>query len=228
MKEADDRINILVHWATRLPRTAIQSFASGFANHLHHGVSLDMITVFRQAGAMTQAIQHYVDGESGGLSLTAVSSTRGDVQHRIMTLLPMDDLLDTPFPYIYEACRLTGIIYGIAVIFPIPNAYDVLKQLVERLQTAIEMSRIESLGAAFADLYLWMLILGGIAALDKSERCWYAGQLLGFARRSGVRDWSAVKVAIGDFLWLESACDPGGRKLWSEVLDLGNVADMLE
>ncbi|PVH73914.1 hypothetical protein DL98DRAFT_537919 [Cadophora sp. DSE1049] len=103
-----------------------------------------------------------------------------------------------------------------------------LQQVVQRLQTAIEWSRIESFGATFADLYLWILILGGIAALDEPERCWYVGQLLVFARRTGMRDWVAVEAMMGDFLWLKSACDSGGRKLWSEVLELGNVADILE
>lgn len=228
MKGADERIHALVRWATRLQQPAMQSIASGFADHFDHGISSDMISVFSQAGAMTKAIQHYVDGESDGLSLTAVSSTRGDVQQRIMNLPSTIDIPNMSFPYIYEACRLTGIIYGIAVIFPIPNAYDVFKQLVERLQTAIEMSRIESFGAAFEGPYLWMLILGGIAALDKPERCWFVGQLLAFVRTTGVRDWSAVQTVVGDFLWLESACDPGGRKLWTEVLELGNVADMLD
>ncbi|CZS99106.1 uncharacterized protein RAG0_07577 [Rhynchosporium agropyri] len=124
---------------------------------------------------MTKAIQHYLDGEPKGLTLEVILRTRYDVQHRILSLPPITDLPVLEFPFTYEACRLGGLIYSIAVLLPIPNSYLVLKELVQQLQTAIEMSRLESPGGIHADIHLW---LGGIAALDKPERYWYVRELV--------------------------------------------------
>ncbi|KAG4438807.1 hypothetical protein IFR05_005698 [Cadophora sp. M221] len=228
LKQADEWIKYVLRWAVVPPRLPVQKISCGFNAYLEYGVTADMLSVFEAAGAITQAIQHYVEGQPVGLGLSAISRTRTAVQQRILSLPAAAELPEAQFPLVYEACRISSIIYGIAVIFPIPNTYQLFQELVQKLQAAIEMSRIECFGAVLADLYLWLLMIGGIAALDKPERCWYVGQLVAFARRIGVWEWSDVERVLGGFLWLESACEPGGRKLWEEVVDLGRVVEVLD
>ncbi|CZT47057.1 uncharacterized protein RSE6_07581 [Rhynchosporium secalis] len=153
------------------------------------GMTQDMLSVFEIFGAMTKAIQHYLDGEPKGLTHEVILRTRYDVQHRILSLPPITDLPVLEFPFTYEACRLGGLIYSIAVLLPIPNSYLVLKELVQQLQTAIEMSRLESPGGIHADIHLW---LGGIAALDKPERYWYVRELVALVRSTDFWEWSDV------------------------------------
>ncbi|KAH6696761.1 hypothetical protein BKA61DRAFT_682973 [Leptodontidium sp. MPI-SDFR-AT-0119] len=228
LKQADEWINYVLRWAVVPPRLPVQKISSGFIPYLEYGITVDMLSVFEAAGAITQAIQHYVEGQPVGLDLSAISRTRTAVQQRILNLPTAAELPEAQFPFVYEACRLASIIYAIAVIFPIPNTYHLFQELVQKLQAEIEMSRIECFGAVLADLYLWLLIMGGIAALDKPERCWYVGQLVAFARRTGVSEWSDVERVLEGFLWLQSACEPGGRKLWEEVVDLGRVVEVLD
>jgi len=64
-----------------------------------------------------------------------------------------------------------------------------------------------------------MLVIGGIAALDKPEREWYVSRLLLFVSRWGVWGWESVERTMGEYLWLESACGLAGRRLWAEVMD---------
>jgi hypothetical protein len=61
-----------------------------------------------------------------------------------------------------------------------------------------------------------MLVLGGIASLDKPERVWFVERLARLAAMLDV-DWCEVKEILGTFLWLESACGDGGKELWGEV-----------
>ena len=57
-----------------------------------------------------------------------------------------------------------------------------------------------------------MLILGGIAALDEAERPWFFSQLVKLVKALEI-NWNSVERILESFLWLESACSPGGKLL---------------
>ena len=147
-------ISDVVHWAISPPRAPKQKFGSSFANYLGYGLSTEMIAVFEATGATTMAIDHYVQGQPAGLSLSVISRTRTAVQKRILSLPLATELQGPNFPFVYEACRLTGLVYGIAVIFPIHNAYLVLQELVQKIKTALELAKMEVQGTDNKDLYL--------------------------------------------------------------------------
>jgi hypothetical protein len=65
---------------------------------------------------------------------------------------------------------------------------------------------------------LWILILGGIAALDKVERPWFVSQLGTLVKILEI-DWDGIEEILESFLWLDSTCGSGGRLLWSEVME---------
>jgi hypothetical protein len=105
------------------------------------------------------------------------------------------------------------------VVFLIPNTYDVLRTLSQRLKAStekFEICRSKSLKVQY--VLLWMLVLGGIAALDKAERPWFVSQLVKLVRALEI-DWNSVEGILESFLWLESACSLGGQLLWSEVIE---------
>jgi hypothetical protein len=94
-----------------------------------YDIGTDMAKAFNLVGAVIMAIDHYLRGEPAGLILGATAKTRTAAQHRI-TSLPLSSELQDPFDFsshIYEACHKTGLIYGIAVIFPVSNAYILLQ-----------------------------------------------------------------------------------------------------
>jgi hypothetical protein len=137
-----------------------------------------------------------------------------------MLSLPLSVELQDLFvfsPHIYEACRTTALIYGIAVIFPVSNAYTLLQDLARRLKASLIYFKVEGCVVSLLCLYLWMLVLGGIAASDGPERPWFVMQLEIFAVNCKMYDWSAVEEVLKSFLWLESACGAGGRILWMEA-----------
>jgi len=89
--------------------------------------------------------------------------------------------------------------------------------------TAIKVMSIES--AEFKDvdreywkLLLWVLVLGGIAALDKPERSWYVAQLVILVENlEESTDWGAIEGILERYLWLDSACGHTGPELWEEI-----------
>lgn len=172
-------------------------------------------------GAITLAIKHYIQGHPSGLTLGQIARTRTAIQHRLL-LLPSAEGLDIGSPSkpnIYECCRITALIFSVAVIFPIPNTYDVLQTLIRQLKAAIKASGIDGKRAECSEVFLWILVIGGIAALDKPERPWFVSQLARIVERLKI-DWRGAEEILDSFLWLEFACNTSGHQLWDEVMDL--------
>lgn len=185
-----------------------------------YGISADAREVFNLLGAVTTAIDHYLQGQPAGMSLGAISKVRTAAHHQLLLLPPTLDFQDINVfsPYIYEACRTTALIYSFGVIFPVSNAYNLQQELVRRLRGSLESFEGESWEDGISGLRLWMLVLGGIAASDGPCRTWIVEQLRRFVRIWEICEWRSVKEVLRSFLWLESACDNGGRLLWSEVI----------
>jgi hypothetical protein len=62
-----------------------------------------------------------------------------------------------------------------------------------------------------------MVALGGIAALDKPERVWFASQLGGLMRKQGICDWGDAEDRLESCIWVVSACGQGGHMLCDEA-----------
>jgi len=139
-----------------------------------------MLEVLDCMEAITIAIDYYLQGTPGGLTLGQIVRTRTGIQKRLLVLPTAKELnINTTVsscPNIYECCRLTAMIFSIAVIYPIPNTYDVLQTLIRQLTTSLEVMGIESHNVDYSGVLLWILVLGGIAALGKPERSWFVSK----------------------------------------------------
>jgi hypothetical protein len=65
-------------------------------------------------------------------------------------------------------------------------------------------------------LFLWILMIGGIAELDKPERTWFVSQLALLIGKLKM-GWNAAECILGNCLWLDSLCGASGRDLWAEI-----------
>ena len=134
-----------------------------------------MLQVLDSIGGFNHAVEHYLQGKPFGLKLGAIARTRTTVQQRLLLLQTAEELNITsssskPKQNIYECCRLTALIYGMGVVLPLPNSHSALQELVRRLMIAIGVLDIRNFGVELGGVLLWMLALGGIAALDTPER----------------------------------------------------------
>jgi hypothetical protein len=211
-------------WAVSPPRLPIPKLGRKFRDLQDYGIDDYTIFVFDAITALTIAIDHYLDGKPAGLSLGALSKIRTAIQDKLLSLPTADELntwspKKSIEPSIYEACRLTVLIYGVAIVFPIPNSYNALQTLVQRLKVSIESLKIGQLADALPDFFLWILVLGGIAAFEKEERSWYVTQLAKLAKKMDIYDWEIIEHKMELFLWMGSACEPGGQRLWSETTE---------
>jgi hypothetical protein len=185
-----------------------------------------MLGVLESMAAITMAIDHYLQGKPAGLTLGQIVRTRTGIQKLLLLLPPAkedDRIVSSEKSSLYECCRLTALIFSVAVIFPIPNTYNVLQNLVRRLKAAIEVVHIASCEAEYWEIYLWILVIGGIAALGKPERDWFVTQLAFVGIGTLGLDWEGTEVIMRTFLWLDSACSSSGRLLWDEVVKISGL-----
>ena len=171
-------------------------------------------------GAYTTALDYYHRGKPGGLSLAVITRTKWALQQQLLLLPPAHELSKCPLSKLsfYECCRLTLHIFGLAVVFiDTSDAYSHLQTLVTRLKTWLERLNVYVHGTDLTHLLLWMLTLGGIAALGKPERPWFASRLGIVLRRSNIT-WDGAQEILERFLWLENACGTEGRELWAEAI----------
>jgi hypothetical protein len=210
----------LKSWATSPAR--VQILATAFWRLTEYGLTDSMLQGLDLMGALTMAFDDYIQGRPDGLTFEKTLRAKAAVQKRFLLLPTSAELNITPLAKagFYESCRLTAIIFSIASFYPLPNTYAALQIAIQRLKSTIILSDIESYGAERSGVLLWILVLGGIAALDKPERSWFVSQLARLVQILMI-EWEEAEGVLETFLWFEIACSPGGRLLWDEALNLG-------
>lgn len=199
-----------------MPRPA----ASAFRDFQDLGITDTLLQNLELLGAYTTALDYHHQGKSGGLSLAVITRTKWALQQQLLLLPSGRELNKTPLSKVsfYECCRLTLHIFGLAVVFiDTSNAYSHLQTLVTRLKTWLGRLYVYGYGTDSAHLLLWMLTLGGIAALGKPERPWFASRLAIVLQRLNIT-WEDAQEILETFLWLENACGTEGRELWFEAV----------
>jgi hypothetical protein len=120
-------------------------------------------------------------------------------------------------PCLYESIRHAAIIYSAAVTFPIPASTGIFQRLASLLENVLEELKLDPCWQLCPKVLLWVLVLGGIASSDTVHRSWYVQHLVAVSDTLNLLMWDEVVGELANYLWLESACDTGGRLLWQDV-----------
>jgi hypothetical protein len=143
------------------------------------------------------------------------------VQYHLLSLRPAEQFDKNSCQHyaVYETCRLAGLVFGIGVTFPLPAERAPFQTLIIRMQAALHVSYLESTWSSedAVRVLLWVLVIGGIAARDLPERAWFVATLRRITLCSGLSTWQDLKQALKLMLWLDSACDSAGMKLWEDL-----------
>lgn len=222
-------ITYIKQWAADVAQP-LQKPASAFRQFSEGGISSDMLDCLDGMAALSLGIEHYEQGRSGEITLGRIVRTRLAAQKQVLMLPMAQELTEHQYSIktaklnslnLYECCRLTAIIFSVAVIFPTTNQFSVLQKLVQEIKAELEGTDMNTISTASLNLLLWTLVLGGIAAWGKPERIWFVSQLkiVGEVRLK-LDSWESAELILETFLWLRSACTAGGRQLWQEVKNL--------
>ncbi|KAJ5180894.1 Protein of unknown function DUF3468 [Penicillium capsulatum] len=160
---------------------------------------------------------------ASGYEISLLADKRNITQHTLLSIPQATDVhahFSHPSqPATYEACRLTALIFGVGVVFPLPAQSTPLRSLAQQLQSALSQPTASTLWSSpnTRILLLWILTLGGIAACDTPGRSFFASALGHSSRCSGLSSWPDLKQCLEMMLWYDLACDEAGEALWHET-----------
>jgi hypothetical protein len=197
----------------------LKNLGQGFQGLKVFGINDDAACVLQALAELTVLIECYSRGIAPVPDLTVLMDRRNSVQHALLSLPTAHELEfgEVSSVSLYESIRYTSIIYSIAVTFPLPPTTGIYDRLTGHLESVLEESKLDLCWKLFPRTLLWILTLGGIASSVTVERSWYVRNLAAVSAALNISRWVDVADEMGQYLWLERACDIGGRKLWLEV-----------
>ena len=95
------------------------------------------------------------------------------------------------------------------------------KSISTRIRTSLEMINIQAFQIAYPEMILWIVIIGGLASIGKTEDTkWYIKLLVKLCRAAGIATTAELAYSLAEFLWSEFylLC-PLFNEFWD---DLGN------
>jgi hypothetical protein len=185
---------------------------------------MNEVLVAMRAYASTAAA--YQDGIQNGFTtaVDAMCDWRNLIQWHLLSLPPASQLgpnFGQTHP-LYEISRIAALIFGVGVTFPLPFQNAPMPILVRSLQSELrEYARTVTLSSwAALHVLLWAITLSGIAATGTADRVWYIDKLTELANANELRTWGDLKMILKSILWLDTACDWAGEKLWDEAMKM--------
>lgn len=172
---------------------------------------------FGASRAVTAALSnHIASGCTTAVTLTDLVIARNHVQYSLL-MLPGANGLWGPNYALYEALRMSLLIYSDFVLFPLPNQTGLKGRYAAQLREPLgccfaQIGKGGSIGwARDAEAMLWCCFMGGLAlfeaeAEDRSFRevegqVWFAEQGWSCADVLGLDSWEEVQAVLSDWLW---------------------------
>ena len=159
-------------------------------------------------------------------NISEIASNRNVVQHQLLSLSSMSELEKTEKEnaLFYETCRLTALLYSVMVTFPIPRSNDIRQALLHKIKESMTQQVLVSAAMLekrreLLDMFIWCLVIGGIAALGKEELRWFVDRTRCVVFFLQLRSWSDIEAKLRNFAWLKSACNPGAITFWALVME---------
>ncbi|KAH9903936.1 hypothetical protein F4778DRAFT_73061 [Xylariomycetidae sp. FL2044] len=130
-------------------------------------------------------------------------------------------LLRVPHGTTDEVCRLASLIFSFGVTFPL-EIPGLLPRLANQLSGALRSPEL-TIDLSYEVLF-WATMMGAMAVGCASHgggataTDLFAGDLGLLAQKLEIRAWDEAKTVLQSFLWLDLACDQGGRIVWNQII----------
>jgi hypothetical protein len=74
-----------------------------------------------------------------------------------------------------------------------------------------------------ADLFMWLLFIGGVSVLAGPDKAWLVPKIHQAARSLGITTWDGVQQCLVLFPWIKALHDEAGRELWTLAMAHGSM-----
>jgi hypothetical protein len=183
---------------------------------LHSKFSRPVMWVFHALRGYSSLLQGYSDGRHFDLDLGYMLELRNLIHYHVLSLPPAILTRIGNVSRTYDSFRLALAIYSLLVVFPVPLVTDPYPNAARLVRYELELVPREE-WAEMPTLLLWILTLGGIAALETPHRLWFVGRLHLQLEELGITSWRGFTHMMESMIWLDSPCGLEGLTLWNEV-----------
>lgn len=198
------------------------------------GFEEELVTAFLDLRNFSATLEAYSCDRLPHHMLESLLDSRNIIQHRLLSLPSIHETSSPEWAKIfgqkshqnmllYESCRMTALLYGIHVVYPIPCSKGPRTRLLKQLKHSLEKIELLPDQPDLIKSFLWCTVLGGIAAADETdanglpEKSWFSAHSMLAGAMLGIRDWRGVRAILQSFAWLGVACDHSGVMYWEDV-----------
>lgn len=148
-------------------------------------------------------------------SMRDFTMLRDTIEHRLLAYKPIGDSIEE------EVCWAVSLIFTHCVIFPVPNRRP-LEILLDRLRVLLPSISSDTDEIVDETFFAWVAVIGAMACApaDEDRRRFFLESVVSYTNAADVVSWSQLKSRLQRFLWLDRACDIGGRAIWEMLLSL--------
>lgn len=185
-----------------------------------------LVKIFQQMRQLSGFVS--ASNISNKKALIASFSERVFILERQLLLLSVsDDPLTTSAmeSFINGACRNAAFIYIYVALREVPLGGHLYSTFVGRLRSALDGTGFMLVWSnTHPTMLLWVLVIGGMAAIGRPERSWFVSQLVGVCMILKLQSLQGMKRILRDITWVEGLYDGLMKTLWTEIEShLGSV-----
>ena len=192
-----------------------------------------LLEVIQDTCDFTVVVENHASGRWLPRTSHDIIDQRNFVQHKIMSLVPEDELIATDLVSLsdidsqYESCRLACIIYSLLIVMPVPPVVGPFETLTEKLKSLLQAREWKVLNTRRLRLHLWILVMGAIASIGLPDRPWFLLRTMEVLEEFDMAKWKDLKALLKMFLWHPRTSDFDGLDIWKAVQHVQQV-DTLE
>ena len=183
---------------------------------------LNLLDTVIQARAITSALTRYQSDPLKAPPWFDIVHARNALQHRYLSL-PALECPTNREDAIYDAVRLSLLIYSDMVLFPCPDAAGVKSTLANELTRSLNSCTLHNCSEASSRVLLWVSTLGAIAATNTPYRAWYVTKCKMCLQLLEIEDCTRYLRLMKCFLWWDYVCEGPAITLWQETRNFENV-----
>jgi hypothetical protein len=203
-----------------------QKLLSGFPTMPKSSMHFKRLTAFlKNVRKLVVDFEQHQRGEAPTLDLRKLYWTRMMLMHDLL-LLPDLEMSDNPLDLLYELCRNCMLAFMQLVLCPVAARVKlpekILKQLVPVLHRSTVAIHGRTLDREHPSLFLWAVLLGGMLAMEHYQTqndSALLDEVSALIDRLPIKaeksSWPMALRVAQTFLWLESDCEPAGRRYWN-------------
>ena len=177
---------------------------------------VDLLDSITQARAITNALTRYQSNPQKAPPWLDIIHARNALQYRLISLPAFEGLVGRE-DAMYDAVRLSVLIYSEMVTFPFPDVTGVKPNLATRLRRALDCCTMHKCWETSSAVMLWVSTLGAVAATNTPDRAWYVAKCKMCLEMLEIDDCARYLRLMKLFLWWEDVCEEPAMILWDET-----------